>query len=268
MNHLLAKVKRKQKFFRVLAVDDNIYELPSLDDCVAYAPETLLDEEQLYKVGEFSQSGFAIDFICEEFISTSYSQISNDDVAKLSYLCSVQGDHYFFQIINSNQLIKKKWFSISELTIEENKPIVTLNKYADAIYDKASDTLYFSKLSSVNAIFKGMDQLYRQATDAETVAFLSSDFLKLKNDFSANSVKVPNRKRIALVIDALKTFNAEQKSEMFQYVQEYASVPFVDNAFEIENEEHLKQVMFGIQQRFYTTKWGNEKRLANSVISL
>ena len=37
---------------------------------------------------------------------------------------------------------------------------------------------------------------------------------------------------------------------------------------DIGSEENLKQLMYGIEQRYYTTPIGNEKRLANSITTI
>jgi hypothetical protein len=113
-----------------------------------------------------------------------------------------------------------------------------------------------------------MDVLYREATDAETQEFLESNFLDLRNGFDANAVKIPNRKRIAMVMDTLNAFDDAQRANIFTYIQGYCDVPFTADKFEIETEEALKLVLYGIEQRFYTTPLGNEKRIANSIIPL
>ena len=41
-----------------------------------------------------------------------------------------------------------------------------------------------------------------------------------------------------------------------------------ENSFEVGSENELKMLLYGIEQRFYTTPVGGEKRLANSVITL
>jgi hypothetical protein len=41
-----------------------------------------------------------------------------------------------------------------------------------------------------------------------------------------------------------------------------------DESFSISNEEDLKKLLYGIEQRYYTTKVGNEKRLANSITTV
>lgn len=269
MNYLLAKVKRKQNLFRLLSTDEDIFGLPeTLGTSVDYSPSTLLEDEEWYQYEDFSASPFTIDFLTDDFDSVNFNQISSGDTNKISYICAVQDDHYFFQNISSNMLIRKKWFSLDELSIEVDRPIITINKEPDAIYNKIDDCLYFKKLSVANAIFKGMDQLYRSATDAETQTFLTSDFLEMKNGFDANAVKIPNRKRIALVMDTLSRYDAAQKADIFSYIQDYCNVPFNADKFEIETEDELKLVLYGIEQRFYTTRQGNEKRIANSIITL
>ena len=42
----------------------------------------------------------------------------------------------------------------------------------------------------------------------------------------------------------------------------------IKNTFDIGSEKELKELIYGIEQRYYTTEIGNEKRLANSVIKL
>lgn len=269
MNYLLAKVKRKQTLFKVLSTDNDIYDLPvDLPNTIDYNPATLLDEEDWYKLESFSNTGYASDFIKNDFDSVNHNQIVQADKGNISYLCAIQGDNCFFQIINSGQLIKKKWFSLDELAIEEDKPIITINKNADVVYNKGNNILFFKKLSAANAIFNGMDQLYREATDAETQTFLANDFLRLTNGYNALAVKVPNRKRIAMVMNTLNAFSPQAKTDILAYIQTYIQVPYVNDAFEIETEDHLKLVLYGIEQRFYTTQQGNEKRIANSIITL
>lgn len=105
-----------------------------------------MEEQEWYKLVDFSRSPYTFDFITDDFDSVNYSKISREDTSKIGYLCAVQGEYYFFQVISSNMLIRKKWFSLDELSIESDKPIITINKDADAIYNKTNDVLYFQKL--------------------------------------------------------------------------------------------------------------------------
>lgn len=268
-NYIYGKVKRKQNMFRVIETETNVYDTAELVlNGVDYNPATLIEDEELYQIRSFSASNFMLDFLQNDIDSVNHDQITRDDLKKLSFICTVQGHLYFFQIINSSFYVSKKWFSIDELTLETDKPIITINPFADAIYDKQNDVLYFKKLSAAQKIFKGMDQLYREATNEETQTFLNSDFLDVDSSFVSTNVTVPNRKRIALVNETLSRFSNEEKQAIYDYTNQYGQVTYQDGKFKIENDDDLKFVLWGIEQRFYTTPIGGEKRVANSIISI
>lgn len=255
--------------FRVTSTETEVYDTNELVlNGIEYDPSTLIENEELYQLSNFSNSDFALDFIKNDLDSVNHDQIAKEDLKKLSYICSVQGDLYFFQIINSSIFISKKWFSIDELTLETGKPIITINPFADAIYDKQKDILYFKKLTAAQKIFKGMDQLYREATNEETQTFLNSEFLDVSSAYGSDNVTIPNRKRIALVNETLKKLSDDEKQEIYKYTNEYSQVTYESGKFKIENDDDLKFVLWGIEQRFYTTPIGSEKRVANSIISL
>lgn len=268
-NYIFGKVKRKQKLFRIIATENEVYNTTELKfNGIDYNPATLIEEEEIYQLTNFSATDYSLNFLTDEISTVDYDQITKADLKKLSFICTVQENLFFFQIINSSFFISKKWFSIDELTLETEKPIITINPFADAIYDKASDILYFKKLTSAQKIFKGMDQLYKEATEAETQTFLQSEFLKVSEQFSANLVTIPNRKRIALVTQTLSKLSNQEKLDIYEYTNQYGQVTYEDGKFKIESDDELKFVLWGIEQRFYTTQIGGEKRIANSIISI
>lgn len=255
--------------FRVIETETDVYDTTEIIlNGVDYNPATLIEDEELYQLTNFSASEFMLDFLQNDLDSVNHDQITRADLTKLSFICTVQSNLYYFQIINSGFYVSKKWFSIDELTIETNKPIITINPFPDAVYDKQNDTLYFKKLTAAQKIFKGMDQLYREATNEETQTFLNSDFLDVEASFVSTNVTVPNRKRIALVNETLSRFSNEEKQAIYDYTNQYGQVTYQDGKFKIENDDDLKFVLWGIEQRFYTTLIGGEKRVANSIISI
>jgi len=268
-NYIFGKVKRKQKFFRIIETEEDVYDTANLVlNGIDYNPATLVEDEEIYQITSFAETEYCLDFLNEELNTVDFDQITKADLKKLSFICTIQDNLYFFQIINSSFFISKKWFSIDELTLETEKPIVTINPFADAIYNKDNDTLYFKKLTAAQKIFKGMDQLYKEATEAETQTFLESEFLDVSAVYSANSVTIPNRKRIALVNETLNNLSDDEKSAIYEYTNEYGQVTYENGKFKIENDDDLKFVLWGIEQRFYTTHIGGEKRVANSIISI
>lgn len=268
-NYIFGKVKRKQNMFRVIETETKVYDTTQLVlTGVDYNPATIIEDKELYQLVNFSTTGFVLDFLQNDLDSVNHDQITKIDLTKLSFICTIQDNLYFFQIINSSFYISKKWFSIDELALETEKPIITINPFADAIYDKQNDILYFKKLTAAQKIFKGMDQLYKEATEVETQTFLNNDFLDVHVDFVARNVTVPNRKRIALVNETLNNLSNDEKLAIYDYTNEYGRLTFEDGKFKIESDDDLKFVLWGIEQRFYTTSIGGEKRIANSIINI
>jgi hypothetical protein len=271
MNHLIVKIRGKNGGFLKVLSGKSVFSLPKdLNNPKAYEADYKLEDDQWFAIEKFSEKDYCIDLLKKRFISTEYNQITNKDYQSIEYLCSAQSGKYYFQKISPSQLIKKTWLSISKNPkLIQDERIIVINHIPDAIYIKDKDTLYFKKLNSIASIFKGIEILYREATKEETESFLKSDFIKLGNDYSADSVKSTNRKRIAMAIEALNKFPESERKNVFSYIQEYCKkVKFENNSFNIGTEEDLKQVLYGINQRYYTTPFGKEKRLANSVTKL
>jgi hypothetical protein len=72
-------------------------------------------------------------------------------------------------------------------------------------------------------------------------------------------------------METLQKFKPREKKQIFSYIRGYcAGLQFDVYAenFSISNEEDLKKLLYGIEQRYYTTIIGNEKRLANSITTV
>lgn len=270
MNFLLAKTKgRHGEFFKVISGED-FFELPEdLDNGIDYEPDHKLDEDSWFAIEAFSEKEYCIDFVTKRFIPADYAQIAAVDYANIDYLCAHQSGVYYFQNVTPKQLIRRKYLTFSdEPEFYENSSIIIMDSFADAIYVKEDDTLYFKKLSTISSIFKGIYELYKEATDEETEAFLEQEFINLHEDYSAEMVKRANRKRIAMAMETLKKFKPKEKKQIFSYIREYCEDLEFDESdenFAISNEEDLKKLLYGIEQRYYTTRIGKEKRLANSI---
>ena len=271
MNHLLARIKgRNAEFLKVMSDERDLFDMPDLSDKQAYSPSYKLEDGEWYKLDHFLSRGYENSLIGITFDSTVYNQITKQQYSKINYLCSKQGDFYLFQKMSSTRLLYKKWFYISGAPkLEIDKPIIILNSFVDAVYDINDDSLYFRNIAKVKSMFKGIEELYREATQVEVDTFLEHDFISLDGTFTSNNVKTANRKRIAMVIDTLNQFTQDDKQQIFQYIRSYCEdVPVDGDTFFVSTEDHLKKILYGIEQRYYTTPLGNEKRLANSILKL
>ncbi|CAH1601327.1 hypothetical protein THF1C08_70008 [Vibrio jasicida] len=153
--------------------------------------------------------------------------------------------------------------------LESTEKRLVVNQVADAVYYKAQDKLVFKNLATISSIFKGIDELYKEATKEEVEKFLEEDFIELADGYDTSKVSKPNRKRIALAMDTLAALPVEERDQMYSYIHSYCEERLKfdkeNNTFEINSDDELKYLLYGIEQRFYTTPLGHEKRLANSV---
>ncbi len=276
MNYLIAEIKkrgRRDKVFKVLSSIEEIYTLPTdLDNPKPYNSDYKLEDDEWFHIPNFKETEYCIDLLKDEFISTDFNQIGRANLDKLKFLVAYQtyneNSYFFFQKINLSQLVKKSWFKLSDTPTIEETPIVIINNVADAIYSVNNDILYFKRLTAISSIFRGISELYREATQEETETFLNEEFIELQDDYEASKVKTANRKRIAMAVETFNSFTPEQKAQIFDYIKDYCpDIPYDEQnkRFGIKDEEGLKHLLWGIEQRYYTTKVGGEKRIANSV---
>ena len=155
-----------------------------------------------------------------------------------------------------------------ELVIENNVDRIVINNSPDAIYFKKEDRLIFRNLATISSIFNGIDILYKEATQEEVQKFLDFNFIKLSDGYDIQKIGKNNRKRIALALSTFEKMSDDDKDAIFDYIQDYCTELKFEKStknFEISSETEMKFLLYGIEQRFYTTVYGKEKRLANSV---
>lgn len=275
MNYLIAKKKRTNNtYFLILSQENEIYDIPQdLQNIKAYDTNYKLEDDEWFGIINFSATKYNIPLLTDAFNSAEHHQIKNDQYDLVKYFCAYQNDDDFcFQRFVYSNIITKRWVILSgEPEIKVDQPILILKSIPDAIYRRSTDTLYFKNLSDIKSIFPDVIELYREATDEETEQFLNSDFIVLNGGFDKTKVNTANRKRIAMAMETLAKLEEEHKIQIHQYIREYCpELEFSDekNQFKIANEEHLKNLIFGIEQRFYTTRVGAERRLANSISKL
>lgn len=276
MNQVLVRVKRLRKSpYKKLLSGVTLYQSIDLasTSLVDYSPDHKLDEDAWFKLDRFSVASYAPDILGDAIDTKDYNSASKEDFADISHLLSIQQGDIYFQKVTPAAFIKRKLIQFGEVaTLHESDDRLVVKSSADAVYLKASDTLIFRDLSSISSIFKGIDELYKEATDIEVMTFLSSDFMRLAGTYSHASVSTPNRKRIALVSDTLNAMPVEQRTGLIAYIKDYCKdeikLSTDGRQFEISSDKELKLVLYGIEERFYTTQHSRQKRLANSIQKL
>lgn len=272
MDHVFARVKylRKKPFFKLIS-DHTLYEGVNVNvaSCVAYSPDHNLDEDTWFKVEGFKNYDFCLDILRKDFDTKDYDELKKEKFSEIAYLLSIQGGNFYFQKVYPSLFIKRKSITFGEVAkIEQPENRLLIKPLPDAIYLKDSDTLIFRDLAGIASIFKGIDVLFKEATKEEVTNFLAESFIKLEN-YGVDDVSKPNRKRIGLAMTTLSTMTQEDRVSLILYIREYCknmlTYDEVSGKFTIGKDDDLKQLIYGIEQRFYTTLISKEKRLANSV---
>lgn len=275
MDQVIAHIKGngKKKFFKLLS-DQTLFDF-SLQglDFVEYDPDHNLDEDSWFKIELFSQQPYCMDLLKKDFVSSEYDDLPKDKFSKIAYLCAIQGNYYYFQKITSSLFVTRKMIIFGEVAeLENSDRRLVVNAMPDAFYQKDADTLVFRNLATISSIFKGIDELYKEATKEEVKMFLDESFVELSGDYGVEKVSKPNRKRVALAMSTLASMPTEDRDQMLSYIHSYCEEKLKfdeeNKKFEITSDEKLKYLLYGIEQRFYTTPIGKEKRLANSVQAL
>jgi hypothetical protein len=273
MDQVLTKVKghSKKTIFKLLSDQALFDELIITDDaCVEYVPDHNLDEDSWFKIEGFSEKSYCIEILKKDFDSKDYDDLPKAKFKGITQLYAIQGNDFYFQKITPSLFVSKKMIAFGEAaTLENSGRQLVVNAFPDAVYFKNTDKLLFKSLATISSLFKGIDVLYKEATDEDVETFLDEDFIELSGDFSIDKVSKPNRKRVALAMDTLAAMPAEDRDQMCSYIHSYCEKKLKfdkgNSKFEVTTDDELKYLLYGIEQRFYTTPLGHEKRLANSV---
>lgn len=269
MDYLLARVRDRRNGMRCVLSNQKIYIAPeTLDTAIPYSPSDTLEEDEWFYLSDFTQRDYCLDFLKSPLNGTAYAEIDEDELDIISFLCCLQDDGLvYFQRVTKTQLLRRKRIVFSDaVKFEDNAREIVINSCPDAIFRASDNRLFFRNLSAITGIFRGIDEIFREATDEETKDFLSLDFIVMGENYNISCVKKANRKRIALAKEVLDSYDQEQKNIVLNSIREYyPSIINDNNSFKIESDEDLTYLLYGILQRYYTTVDGREKRIASSV---
>lgn len=275
MKNICVKLSQREnkKYRKMLSSEEMIF--PEFDpenaSASPYTPGATLQDDDWFCITNAKGQEYSIELLSETVSTADLDSLTRVEFDGIDYLFVLDDRFIFFQNVSKSKLVsKKRIVHFGEgFAYKTDCAEIVIKDLPDAIYDKTTDSLYFRRLESITSIFRGIDMLYREATQEETDTFLANDFISLKGDYSSSKVKTANRKRIALATKTLSELDESDKKNIFQYIGEYCpELKASENAFEVGSENELKMLLYGIEQRFYTTPIGGEKRLANSVITL
>lgn len=285
MNHLIAKLKGKGNNYSKLITDKTLYDtIPDFSSSRGYDDDYKLHDNEWFVVENFSTKTYCISLLTDAFDILNYSYLNFDGYKKIDFTVAIQGDDenrvYIFQNVTPSSLYAKykaiAWNRI-HLPTDQDQPnliemdgVLVLREKPDCYYLKAQDKLYFKNLSAITAIFPGINELYREATDADVDALLAWPELQIEGGFDNTKVKTANRRKIKEAILRYNEFSEEDKETLHTYIGTYchALIDTVTNKYKISSESELTDFLNSVNQRYYTTEINRTKRLANSVTDL
>lgn len=270
MSRVLAKLKGRGHMIRQVLNDVEVYSVPNFNDSVEYNDELKLDENQWFCVDDFKEQEYCLDYLKAELQSV-YSSINNDEFKAIDYLFGTLDDEHLIWFLNvtpsryiKNPLIR--WLNDEPELVENDSKLLELSSEPSAYFDVSSNKLYFKNLSLLTSIFKGIEVLYREATDEEVHEFINSPVVSLGAGYVSDMIKTPNRKRLKAANEKYKSFSQEQKAQLDVYLHDYCpELSKGDDGYVVNSEAELTKLLNGINQRYYTTPIDNERRIANSI---
>lgn len=278
MNHVFVKLRQRggDKYRIILSTEARMY--PELDVVAIreasypYSPGTLLESDAWFYLEAANRQVYAEELLQRALADTvDFESLSGHDFENIDFLWTRENDILCFQRVSRAKLVSKRSILClgDSCRFDGDRREIAINKLPDAVYSPTDNRIYFRRLDAITAIFNGIDQVYRTATDAEVSLFLHSNFISLKNGYDVSHVGIANRKRLALVQRRLDGLSDRDRDKLFMYVGEYCpQLRPTGREFQIGSEDNLKMLLYGMNEQYYTTPIGDERRLANSVLPL
>lgn len=272
MDYLIAKIKKEKEnpYEKLWSGNEEVYKTPDdLNGAVHYEAGRELDDDEWFKIEDFTEQKYCIDILKKEFRTSDYPEANKSKTSTIEYICDYRDNVYYFQRVMKNNLLMQKKITIGDnIYLDNGEKSIVINDLPDAIFIETTNILYFKKLQRIAAIFNGIEELYKEATKEETANFVKNDFIRLGQGYDIDKIKTMNRKRIAMAMDTIASFDKKQCKEVLDYTHRY--YPHLEyeeknGIFTVNNEDEMKYLLWGIEQRYYTTPVTNEDRVANSV---
>ena len=272
----LVKVDQK---YRKLDNSDDISELvaPMIepDNIIKFDPEAQLEHEDWFYIEIDDIHMPMVKEYGDKFLSTvSLNDVTEEEFTKIDLIFrKVENDGLVFQkITKSKRMVDKsilKWIpniGKPERTIIENG--IELKSAIDAYFD-GNDRLYFKNFRTIRSLFKGIDDYYRIASQAEVDEFKEFNLVSFVSDFK---IKTNNLKMLAVLRDyGIDLNDVAVKSTLLRTYSQYPNQEFEldDNQnFIIDSNRKLTCLLKLALGRLYTNPITHHKMEANHAKKL
>lgn len=272
----LVKVSRT---YRKLENTDDISELvaPEIDpeNSREFDPEIKLEHEEWFYIEIDDEHMSMVKEYEDKFLNTAgLNDVNEEEFSRIDLIFrKVENDGLVFQkITKSKRMVDKsilKWWGNlrrAERTIIENG--IELKSENDAYFD-GNDKLYFKNFRTIRSLFKGIDDYYRIASQAEVDEFKEFNLVSFVSDFK---IKTNNLKMLAVLKDyGIDLNDVVVKSTLLRTYSQYPNQEFEldDNQnFIIDSNRKLTCLLKLALGRLYTNPITHHKMEANHAKKL
>ena len=272
----LVKVDQK---YRKLDNSDDISELvaPTIepDNIIKFDPEAQLEHEDWFYIEIDDIHMSMVKEYGDKFLSTvSLNDVTEEEFTKIYLIFrKVENDGLVFQkITKSKRMVDKsilKWIpniGKPERTIIENG--IELKSAIDAYFD-GNDRLYFKNFRTIRSLFKGIDDYYRIASQAEVDEFKQFNLVSFVSDFE---IKTNNLKMLAVLKDyGIDLNDIGVKKTLLRSYSQYPNQEFEldeNQNFIIDSNRKLTCLLKLALGRLYTNPITHHKMEANHAKKL
>ncbi len=272
----LVKVDQK---YRKLDNSDDISELvaPMIepDNIIKFDPEAQLEHEDWFYIEIDDIHMPMVKEYGDKFLSTvSLNDVTEEEFTKIDLIFrKVENDGLVFQkITKSKRMVDKsilKWIpniGKPERIIIENG--IELKSAIDAYFD-GNDRLYFKNFRTIRSLFKGIDDYYRIASQAEVDEFKQFNLVSFVSDFE---IKTNNLKMLAVLKDyGIDLNDIGVKRTLLRSYSQYPNQEFEldeNQNFIIDSNRKLTCLLKLALGRLYTNPITHHKMEANHAKKL
>lgn len=267
----LVKVGRT---YRKLENTDDISELvaPEIDpeNSREFDPEIKLEHEEWFYIEIDDEHMSMVKEYEDKFLNTAgLNDVNEEEFSRIDLIFrKVENDGLVFQkITKSKRMVDKsilKWWGNlrrAERTIIENG--IELKSENDAYFD-GNDKLYFKNFRTIRSLFKGIDDYYRIASQAEVDELKRIDLVS----FSDFEIKSNNLKMVAILKD--DEINLSDTSIISTLLTSYEQYPEQDfkvseGKFIIDTNKRLTSFLKLALGRLYTNPITSHQMEASSA---
>lgn len=260
------------QIYRKLDNTDDISELvaPEIDseNSIEFNPELRLETGDWFYIEIDDEHMSMIKEYEDKFLNTAgLNDVNEAEFSKIDLIFrKVDNDGLVFQkITQSKRLVDKSILKLrhrkAERTIIENG--IELKSENDAYFD-GNDKLYFKNFRTIHSLFKGIDDYYRIASQAEVDEFKEFNLVSFVSDFE---IKTNNLKMLAVLKDyEIDLDDTAIKSTLLRTYRQYPNQEFKldeNQNFIIDNNRKLTCLLKLALGRLYTNPITHDKMEAN-----